>query len=84
MITAKQLRPKEIALLRETLKLSDAEFASRIGLSDRRVVKLLETGSEKPSDTVAKALLKLLQRSAGRSAKLKKLLATIKSRTADM
>jgi DNA-binding transcriptional regulator YiaG len=84
MITAKQLQPQEIALLRETLKLSDAEFASRIGLSDRRYVKLLESGAEKPSDDVAKALLKLLQRSAGRSAKLKKMLAAIKSRTADM
>ena len=84
MLATKQMLASEILLLRETLKLSEAEFASRIGLSDRRVVKLLESGSQRPSDDLNKALLKLLQRAAGRSAKLKKLLATVKSRMADI
>lgn len=83
MIAAKQLQPDEISLLRETLKLSEAEFAARVGLEDRQVVRLLESGTSRPSAVVAKAILKLLQRSAGRYSKLKKLLEAIKTRTLD-
>jgi len=83
MTSAKQLLPAEIVLLRETLKLSEAEFASRIGLTDRRMLKLLETGDQRPSEQINKALLKLLQRTAGRSPKLKRMLAAVKERTVD-
>ena len=84
MTASKYLSPDEIVLLRETLKLSEGEFASRIGLADRRLLKMYETGSQRPDEKVHKALLRLLQRSAGRSPKLKKLLAAIKSRTVDI
>lgn len=84
MTTSKHLTPDEIVVLRETLKLSEGEFASRIGLTDRRLLKMYETGMQRPDEKVHKALLRLLQRTAGRSPKLKKLLAAIKSRTVDI
>lgn len=84
MTTSKYLSPEEIVLLRETLKLSEGEFASRIGLADRRLLKMYETGAQRPDEKIHKSLLRLLQRTAGRSPKLKKMLAAIKSRTVDI
>jgi len=80
MASGKRLQPKEISILRSTLKMSDAEFSERIGLADRRMVKLLESGGMKPSDSVNKKMLRLLQQSAPRSPRLKKMLATMKTR----
>ena len=84
MTASKYLSPSEIATLRETLKLSEGEFASRIGVTDRQLVKLYESGAQRPDEKVHKAILRLLQRTAGRSPKLKKLLATVRSRTVDI
>jgi DNA-binding transcriptional regulator YiaG len=79
-MTTKRLLPAEITLLRATLKLSEGEFANRIELDDRRLVKQFENGSRKPSPQVTKLLFRLLSRGAGRSPKLKKLLETVNSR----
>jgi len=76
----KRMLPNEIAQLRSTLKLSEGEFATRIDLDDRGKVKLLESGTTKPTAHVTKMLYKLLSRGAGRSPKLKVLLETVRSR----
>jgi DNA-binding transcriptional regulator YiaG len=70
----------EIALLRKTLKMTEAEFAERIELEDRQAIKLLESGALKPTPRMHKLLMKLLGLGATRSPKLKKLLEEIKER----
>ncbi len=77
---SRRMQPEEIQILHETLTLSDAEFASRIGLEDRRMVKMLESGEIKPTEKMHKLMMKMLQRTAGRSPKLKRLLESIRSR----
>ena len=69
-----KLTPDEIALLRKTLKMTEAEFAERIELEDRQAVKLLESGGMKPTVRMNRLLMKLLAMGATRSPKLKKLL----------
>ncbi len=70
----------EMKSLRATLKLSEGEFADRIEVQDRLLIKAYEAGTKKPSLHVNKMLLKLLNRSAGKSPKLKKMLKAIKER----
>ena len=82
-MASKRMLPKEIETLRSTLKLSEGEFATRIGLDDRRMLKLLESGAQRPSDSINKLLMKLLRQSAGRSPKLKRMLETIKTRVVE-
>lgn len=77
---AKQFLGSEIALLRKTLKLSEGEFATQIGLEDRRMLKMLESGKMRPSVAVKRALFKLLNRHAGRSTKIKNLKQAIDER----
>jgi len=79
-MSTKQFLGSEIVLLRQTLKLSEGEFSSHIGLEDRRMLKLLESGKSKPSPHVKRGMFKLLSRFAGRYAKLKKLKETIENR----
>jgi len=74
----------EIKVLRRTLKLSEGEFAERIELDDRQLIKQLESGSLKPSPNVNKMLMRLLSRSAGRSPKLKKMQTSIKDRSKNL
>jgi len=76
-----KMTAEEIRLLRKTLKMSEGEFADRIGLGDRQVVKLLESGDEKPTPKMNKLLLKLLGMGAARSPKLKKILEAVKERS---
>lgn len=76
-----KMDPEEIRVLRKTLKMSEAEFAERIELDDRQVVKLLESGARKPTLHMNKLLLKLLSQGAARSPKLKKILEAIKERS---
>lgn len=80
-MATKRLTADEIKLMRKILRLSEGEFADRIGLEDRRQVKLLEAGGMKPTVQMNRLLLKLLVRSAGRSPRLKKMLDTVKERS---
>ena len=75
-----KMTPDEIALLRKTLKMTEAEFAERIELEDRQAVKLLESGGMKTTPRMNRLLMKLLSMGATRSPKLKKLLEEIKER----
>lgn len=76
-----KLEAEEIKILRKTLKLSEAEFASRIELEDRQAVKLLESGGMSPTVKMYRQMLRLLRTGAIRSPKLKKMLETVKERT---
>jgi DNA-binding transcriptional regulator YiaG len=76
-----KLEAEEIKLLRKTLRLSEAEFASRIELEDRQAVKLLESGGMAPTVKMYRQMLRLLRTGAIRSPKLKKMLETVKERT---
>jgi DNA-binding transcriptional regulator YiaG len=75
-----RLKPEEIAELRSVLMMSDAEFAERIGLADRMVVKMLESGKKKAGAIVNRNMLRLISRTAARSPRLKKMLEEIKGR----
>ena len=79
-MSTKRFLGNEIVLLRQTLKLSEGEFSTQIGLEDRRMLKQLESGKTKPNPHVKRGLFKLLTRFAGRYAKLKKLKITIEDR----
>ena len=79
-MSSKRMLGSEIALLRHTLKMSEAEFSSQIGLAERQVLKLLESGKKVPAPSVKRALFKLLSRSSGRFTALKKLRQTIDER----
>ncbi|HET6325705.1 MAG TPA: hypothetical protein VFG04_13585 [Planctomycetaceae bacterium] len=76
-----KLEAEEIKILRKTLKLSEAEFASRIELEDRQAVKLLESGGMAPTVKMYRQMLRLLRTGAIRSPKLKKMLEAVKERT---
>ena len=76
-----KLEAEEIKILRKTLKLSEAEFASRIELEDRQAVKLLESGGTAPTVKMYRQMLRLLRTGAIRSPKLKKMLEAVKERT---
>jgi DNA-binding transcriptional regulator YiaG len=75
-----RLTSDEIALMRKTLKMTEAEFAERIELEDRQEIKMLESGALKPSPRMHKLLLKLLALGATRSPKHNKLLEEVKER----
>lgn len=53
------MTPKQIKTIRTKLKLSQAEFAAKLGLQTKGAVSLLESGKRKPTGTLA-ALLKTL------------------------
>lgn len=72
---------EEIKILRKTLKMSEAEFAQRIGMEDRQAIKLLESGGIIPTIKMNRLLLKLLGNGATRSPRLKKMLEAIKERS---
>jgi DNA-binding XRE family transcriptional regulator len=76
-----KMNAEEITILRKTLKMSEAELASRIELEDRQAVKLLESGGMAPSVKMHRLLIRLLRNGATRSPKLKKMLDAIKERS---
>jgi len=50
------MTPTQIKALRTKMKLSQAEFASRIGLRTKGAVSLLESGKRKPTGPLAELL----------------------------
>ncbi len=76
-----KMTAEEITILRKTLKMSEAELASRIELEDRQAVKLLESGGMSPTAKMQRLLIRLLRTGATRSPRLKKMLESIKERT---
>ncbi len=76
-----KMTAEEITILRRTLKMSEAELASRIELEDRQAVKLLESGGMSPTAKMQRLLIRLLRTGATRSPRLKKMLESIKERT---
>ena len=76
-----KMQPEEIKILRKTLKMSEAELASRIELEDRQAVKLLESGGMAPTIRMHRLLIRLLRTGATRSPKLKKMLEAIRLRS---
>ncbi len=76
-----KMTAEEIKILRKTLKMSEAELASRIQLEDRQAVKLLESGGMSPTIKMHRFLIRLLRNGATRSPRLKKMLETVKERS---
>jgi DNA-binding XRE family transcriptional regulator len=76
-----KMTAEEIKILRRTLKMSEAELASRIELEDRQAVKLLESGGMNPTVKMQRFLIRLLRTGATRSPKLKKMFEAIKARS---
>jgi DNA-binding XRE family transcriptional regulator len=76
-----KMTAEEIKVLRKTLKMSEAELASRIELEDRQAVKLLESGGMAPTVKMQRFLIRLLRNGATRSPKLKKMFEAIKVRS---
>jgi DNA-binding transcriptional regulator YiaG len=76
-----KLTAEEIKILRKTLKMSEAELATRIELEDRQAVKLLESGGMSPTNKMQQFLIRLLRNGATRSPRLKKMLEEIKERS---
>jgi DNA-binding XRE family transcriptional regulator len=76
-----KMSAEEIKILRKTLKMSEAELASRIELEDRQAVKLLESGGMSPTIKMHRLLIRLLRTGATRSPKLKKMLEEIRERS---
>lgn len=60
------MTPDQIRTLRERLKMTQAEFARRLGLETRGAVSRLESGSRKPAGPLL-ALLLLLSEQAQRT-----------------
>jgi DNA-binding transcriptional regulator YiaG len=76
-----KMTAEEIKILRKTLKMSEAELATRIELEDRQAVKLLESGGMSPTTKMHRFLIRLLRNGATRSPRLKKMLETVKERS---
>ena len=76
-----KMNADEIKILRKTLKMSEAELASRIELEDRQAVKLLESGGMTPTVKMQRLLIRLLRTGSTRSPKLKKMLEAVRARS---
>jgi DNA-binding XRE family transcriptional regulator len=76
-----KMNAEEIKVLRKTLKMSEAELASRIELEDRQAVKLLESGGMAPTVKMQRLLIRLLRTGSTRSPKLKKMLEAVRARS---